>query len=205
MQESKKEIRGKGIFRRTFLALLLLGVGCIFVISQYQVILTRMGKFLAPEGTGKADVVILEGTEVVREDAVRIGIEMLSSRRAQGLVLVYQNSEDERIFARVSDYIPLLIQQLEVRGLRKDQVKVILVPKVHPLTLNEAQIVLSSLSKDGVRSAILVAEEFHTRRSYWIYKGVGKPLGIEIIPCPYFSRYQCETCVLSVSLHEIRW
>jgi uncharacterized SAM-binding protein YcdF (DUF218 family) len=77
-------------------------------------------------------------------------------------------------------------------GLGADQIQLIEVPVNHPVTLAEAQCVVSVLSGNGVKSAILLADGFHTRRSYWAYKKVGSSLGIEIIPCPYFAPYQNE-------------
>jgi hypothetical protein len=43
-----------------------------------------------------------------------------------------------------------------------------------------------------VKSAILLAEGFHTRRSFWTYKEVGLLKGIKIIPHPYFMKYMPE-------------
>jgi len=135
-------------------------------------------------------VVILEGSELIMGKGVEMGIGLLSSKRANRLVIVYHNSEKERIFDRPTNYNNFLTQKLEELGLKKDQVQVIGVTIDHPITLTEAQIVLSHLSKDRVKSAILLADGFHTRRSYWTYKHVGLPLGIKIIPYPYFTVYQ---------------
>jgi uncharacterized SAM-binding protein YcdF (DUF218 family) len=134
-------------------------------------------------------VVILEGTELIREDAVKIGMELLSSGEARRLVVVYQHSKNERIFGRPSNYGLYLTRELEKLGLRKGQIIVLEVPKEHPITLTEARIVLSDLSKRRIKSVVLVAEGFHTRRSLWTYRQVALPLGIEIIPSPYFTEY----------------
>ena len=121
-----------------------------------------------------------------------MGWSLLSSKRANRLVIVYHDPGNERIFAWPSNYNLFLIQKLEKLGLKKDQIQVIGVPDDHPITLVEAKIVLSDLSKQGVKSAILLVEGFHTRRSFWTYKQVGLPLGIKIIPCPYFTTYRNE-------------
>jgi uncharacterized SAM-binding protein YcdF (DUF218 family) len=141
---------------------------------------------------GNADVLIVENSEVIRAKGVESGRDLLSSGRANRLVIVYQNSENERIFDRPLNYNLLLIQKLEPLGVKKEQIKVIEVPTEHPITLTEAQTVLSNLSKSGVKSAILLADGFHTRRSYWAYKQVGLSLGIKIIPCPYFMKYRLD-------------
>lgn len=177
--------------KKLLFSVLLLGL-VVLLFFSHKIILVEAGRFLAPEGMGKADVVILEGTELIRETPIRIGISFLSSGRANRMVVVYQESEKEQIFARPLDYNLYLTKKLEDLGLEKDQIKVLKAPKEHPITLTEARIVLSNLSKTGVRSAVLLSEGFHTRRSYWAYKQVGLPLGIEIIPYPYFMRYQKE-------------
>lgn len=158
----------------------------------YQTILIGMGRFLALERLGKADVVILEGTELIREEAVMTGLKLISSGNARRLVIVYQESEEEKIFGRPLDYNLYLIRKLKELGLKEDQIIVLGVPKEHPITLTGAQIVLSNISKRGVKSAILLAEDFHTRRSYWTYRKVGSSLGIEIIPHAYFTKYRNE-------------
>jgi uncharacterized SAM-binding protein YcdF (DUF218 family) len=184
-------MKKRKISKKLLSSLILLGL-VILLAFYYQTILIGAGRFLALERLGKADVVILEGTELIREEAVRTGLKLLSSGNARCLVVVYQESEDERIFGRPPDYNLYLIGKLKELGLKGDQIVVLGVPKEHPITLTEAQIVLSNISKGGVKSAILLAEDFHTRRSYWIYRKVGSPLGIEIIPHAYFTKYRNE-------------
>jgi hypothetical protein len=184
-------MKSRAISRKTFF-FIFLGVTLVVLFLSYKTILIAAGHFLAPEGAGTADVVILENTELIREKGMEIAIDLLSSGRTNHLVIVYQNSRDKRIFDRSLNYNLLLIQKLETLGLNKDQIQVIEVPTEHPITLTEAQSVLSRLSGSGVKSAILIAEGFHTRRSYWAYKRVGLPLGIKIIPCPYFMKYRNE-------------
>jgi hypothetical protein len=181
-----RKISGKKFF------FILSGFVLLILLLSYKHILIAAGKFLAPEGEGNADVVILENTELIREKGLKISMDMLSSGRTNLLVIVYQNSGDERIFDRPSNYTVLITQKLEDLGLKKDQFQVIEVPMEHPITLTEAQTVLSILSRSGLKSAILLAEGFHTRRSYWAYKQIGASLGIKIIPYPYFSKYRNE-------------
>jgi hypothetical protein len=77
------KVKGKTTFLFIFL-----GVGFVFLAFCYQAILIEAGRFLAPERAGKADVIILERTELIREDAVRIGLKLLSSGNARRLVVV---------------------------------------------------------------------------------------------------------------------
>ena len=188
----RKNTKGRRPFRATFGALLLLvGAGSLLYFF-HPAVLTAAGRYLAPEGAGKADVVILEGGELVKEKAVKIGMGLISSGRASGLVVVYQDSENEKAFGKPADYTNFLMEKIGDLGLKKDQIKILPVPQEHPITLNEARVVLSHLSRYKIQSAILITEDFHSRRSYWVYKKVGTPLRIEIIPYPYFPRFEVD-------------
>jgi hypothetical protein len=178
--------------KELFFSFILLGLVSIVLFLSYQTILMKAGNFLAPQGIGTADVAILEGAELIKEKPIKIGMGLLSSGKVSRIVIVVkQDSTNGKIFA-LPNYTVLLTNNLEGLGLKRDQFQVLGVPTNHPITLTEAQIVLSNLSKSGVSSTILLAEGFHTRRSFWTYKKVGKSLGIEIILHPYFINYQNE-------------
>jgi hypothetical protein len=187
-----KYMKKKTGLRKAALFLALLGCAAILLVFFRKPILGEAGKYLAPEAMDNADVVILVGDELLRWDGVEIGMRLLSTGRVNSLVVVVHQAFKNRPPFALPDYPLLLANELENLELKKDQFQVIAVPIDHPITLVEAKIVLSSLSKTGVGSAILLAQGFHTRRSYWVYKQVGLPLGIEIIPCPYFVTYQRE-------------
>jgi uncharacterized SAM-binding protein YcdF (DUF218 family) len=174
-------MKAKKLFSLGFLVCL-----AIFLLFTYQTILVQAGKYLAPEKDGKADLVILEGTGSVRMDLVKTGMDFIASGNAKGLVIVVQQGSKEKQPSAVTIPPRLLAEKMVELGIRRDQVKIIEVPSKHPVTLTAAQIVVNGLSRNGVRSAILVSEGFHTRRSYWAYKQAGLPLGIAIFPHPYY-------------------
>ena len=160
----------------------------LLLFYYHKTILVEVGKYLAPGGMSKADVLIMEGGMLIKLSAVKIGLNVIFSGTANCLVAVDQDVIGEDIFA-LSNYPQLVAKNLEALGLKKGQYEIIGVPAKHPVTLREAEVVLSLLSKKGVRSAILLTQGFHTRRSYWAYTRVGLPLGIKIIPLPYFTNY----------------
>lgn len=184
-------MKNKRTSGKIFVGLALLGVVLLLLFSCYKTILIEIGKYLAPEGMGKADVLIVEGGMLIKLSAVKIGLNVIFSGTANRLVAVDQDVIGEDIFA-LSDYPQLVAKNLEALGLKKGQYEIIGVPAKHPVTLREAEVVLSHLSKKGVRSAILLTQGFHARRSYWAYTRVGLPLGIKIIPLPYFTNYRKE-------------
>ncbi|MBM4308765.1 MAG: hypothetical protein FJ123_18725 [Deltaproteobacteria bacterium] len=188
---NRKRRDGRVLRRVIFLIAFLVG-GALLVFSFYPALLSAGGKYLAPQGVGKADVVIIEGTEIIKERTVRVGMELISSGRAKRLVVVYHDS-DERPMGLPNPYDFFLRQKINDWGLHQDQIRVYIVPKEHPITLNEARIVLSKLVVDKTQKAILLAENFHTRRSYWAYKVVGKTFGVDIISYPYFSGFKIDS------------
>jgi len=67
-----------------------------------------------------------------------------------------------------------------------------MVPVRHPITLREAEVVLNNLSRENIKSAILVSPGFHTRRSYLVYQYIGRPLQIKIFPEASFTGYNLD-------------
>lgn len=178
----------------------------------FHVSLLKMaGNFLAPEMVEKAEAVIIESSELVREKAIKIGISLISQGKADLLVVIFQNSPEEKIFGRPENYAGYLFREIEKMGLKKEQIMILKVPKEHPITLIEAQTILPELAKKQIKKIILLAESFHVRRSFWVYKKVGNPLGIEIFPLPFFIKYKKENCwqntqgVREFSLESIKY
>lgn len=183
------ELREAGMKNKKIISLIFIFSFLIFIAIFYQHIFIFAGDFLAPEKIEKAEAVVIESSELVREKAIKIGINLLSQGKANLLVVVFQNSPEEKIFGRPWGYISLLSKEIEKMGLKKDQIMVLEVPKEHPITLIEAQTVLPQLAKKHIKKIILLAESFHVRRSLWAYKKVGEKMGMKIFPLPFFLKY----------------
>jgi uncharacterized SAM-binding protein YcdF (DUF218 family) len=182
-----KKYDKKKIIPLAFLALVLT-LSLVF----YQSFLRMAGEYMAPANLKEAEAVVIESSELVREKAVKMGMELISQNKARLLVVVYQNSLEEKVFGRPNDYGDFLAAKLESWNLKNEQILIIKVPKDHPITLIEAQIVLKYLAEKGIKKVILLAESFHTRRSFWAYKKVGDDLDMKIYPLPYFLKYHRE-------------
>jgi hypothetical protein len=171
--------------------LLSLGILVLALLVLYQPALKGLGHFLAPQGTGKAEAVVVEGNEVVREGAVGVGVGLIKEGRAKQLILVlHRYSENEQLFAIQDKYQGWLEEELERRGLRKNQYRIWVLPiNGHPITLSEAQYVVPRLLQTGVHQAILLCLSFHTRRSLLVYQNQGQALGVRFIPYSYFPSY----------------
>jgi len=146
---------------------------------------------LAPTSNEKAEVVILEGTQVVKKGILDAGIRLLSDGKAKSMVVVLHHpSRENQVFALEHRYTQLIMEELENLGLEEEKVKVISAPiDGHPITLSEARFVVKKLSQNGARSAILVSEGFHTRRSFGTYSQEGARVGLHVVPYSYFVEY----------------
>ena len=135
---------------------------------------------------------ILEGNQVVKKGALNAGMRLLVDGKAKRMVVVLHHpSKENQVFALENRYTQLLINELQNLGLGKEKVQVISAPiDGHPITLTEARFVVNKLSQNGTRSAILVSEGFHTRRSFWVYRGEGARVALHVIPYPYFVEYE---------------
>ena len=163
----------------------------IFVFIFRETILLKAGSFMAPAGDHKAEVAILEGTEFISTGAITSGMDLLSSGKVKRIVIVLQNiAPTDRPYGINGNYPDIVKQKIKNFGLREAEFKVIVVHIGHPVTLKEAESVLKALSKENIKSAILLSQGFHTRRSYLAYQYIGMPLHIKIFPSASFTNYQ---------------
>jgi hypothetical protein len=183
-----KNLKSKQLF---YVPLGLVLILCGLLIF-HQPILKGAGRFLAPTGDEAAEVLILEGTQVVENGALDAGMKLLSNGRANRMVVVLQKPLKEgQVFALQGKYTQLIINELEHLGLEKGRVQVISAPiDGHPVTLSEARFVVGKLSQNGVRSAILLSKGFHTRRSFGVYSQEGNRVGLHVGPSSYFTEYE---------------
>ena len=146
---------------------------------------------MAPTGDYKADVAILEGTEFIRTGTITSGMDLLSSGKVNRIIIVLQNiAPAHRPFGINGNYPEIVKQRLKYLGLKEAQFQIIISPIRYPVTLKEAEVALETLSKENIKSAILLSPGFHTRRSYLAYQYVGIPLQIKIYPYACFTGYQ---------------
>ncbi len=137
--------------KRIFYPVGLLAGFLLILIFLSGPILNRAGDFLAPLSKEKAEVVILEGTETIRNGAVKEGVDLLQNSKTRRLVVVMHLHEKEgQLFAIQEEYPRMLRKKLKTLGLREEQLEIILVPiNDHPITLTEARFVMAHISERG--------------------------------------------------------
>jgi hypothetical protein len=182
--------KAKWIWGGICLSLLLM---IILVFSFRVTILMRAGRFMAPEGKYIADVAILEGAEFIDREIVTNGMNLLSSGNVKRLIVVlHRIAPSDRPFALNEDYPDLVKKEMEALGLKERDFKIIVTFIHHPVTLIEARGAVETISKEGVKSAILLSKGFHARRSYLVYQHVCSPFQIKIFPSACFNSYQLD-------------
>jgi len=166
----------------------------IIIIYLFRVaILIRAGEFMGPGGNYAADVAILEGTEFIKRDIVMNGINLLSSGRVKRLIVVlHRIAPSDRPFAINEDYPELVKKEIKALGLKERDFRIIVAHIDSPITLTEARVVAEAISKDEIKSAILLSPGFHTRRSYLVYQYACNPFQIKIFPYACFDSYQLD-------------
>lgn len=165
-------------------------VAAVFFIlyAKKEAILTGAGRFMAPAGDYRADIVILEGADYIRTGFIQAGLELLQAGKVKKIIVViHRIAPAHRPFGINGDYPDEVCRKLRDAGLQEGQFKVIVVPIRTPVTLKEAQFVIKELEHERVKDAILIAPSFHTRRSYLCYAYCGLPQGIRIYPHALFT------------------
>ena len=148
---------------------------------------------MAPEGNYTADVAILEGTEFIDRNVIMSGMNLLSSGKVKRLIVVlFLIAPSHRPFALNEDYTDLVKKEMEALGLKERDFRIIVTHIHPPLTLTSARGVMEIISKEDVKSAILLSPGFHTRRSYLVYQHVCIPFQIKIFPSACFNSYQLD-------------
>ena len=173
--------------------LFLAAAGALLVFLWREPILIRAGHFMAPQIDYSADAVILEGSDYISTGFIQAGMDLLSSGKAKKMIVViHRIAPAHRPFGIGGDYPDIVSQKLKSMGLKERDFRVIVSPIRQPVTLKEAQFVLPELAREQIRTAILLAPAFHTRRSYLCYQFVGEPLRIKIFPRAVFTNYRME-------------
>jgi uncharacterized SAM-binding protein YcdF (DUF218 family) len=179
--------KSKWIWSGIFLSIFLIIIIAFFF---HAAILFHAGKFMAPEGDYEADVAILDGSEYVSTGMVVQGLNLLSSGKVKRLVIVlHRIAWLHRPYGLNTDYANFVRKELQDHGLKETDFKIIETPIRNPVTLTAARVALDALSRENVKSAILLSSGFHTRRSFLAYQFAGIPHQIKIFPTACFTEY----------------
>ena len=175
----------RGIFPSIFLI--------IIIAFFHAAILSHAGKFMAPVGDYEADVAIIEGSEYIPTGMVDQGLNLLSSGKVKRLVIVlHRIARLHRPYGLNKGYANLVRKELQNHGVKETDLIIIETTIRNPVTLTEAGEALNALSRENVKSAILLSSGFHTRRSFLAYQFVGIPLQIKIFPSACFTEYELD-------------
>lgn len=153
-----------------------------------ETILEKAGGFMAPRGDYEADIAIVGGTSFLDRPVAEAGIELLMAGKVKRLAVVLHNINPQHRPLGLNDNYPGMVrQEMLKRGLAEKDFEIIIARIDHPVTLTEAQNAMKAIAKQNVKSAILLAPGFHTRRSYLVYQHAADPYNIKIYPQACFA------------------
>lgn len=152
-------------------------------------VLSRAGEFMAPRGEYKADIAIVAGASYLERYVAEAGFELLKTGKVKRLAIVLHNINPlGRPYGLNENYPEMVRKEILKRGLKESEFEVLVVRIDHPITLTEARNAIKALARENIKSAILLAPSFHTRRSYLAYQYAANPYQIVIYPQACFSR-----------------
>lgn len=186
--------RGKSKLKWVLGGLCLSAVLVIVLVYIFrEPILDRAGELMAPHGEYSADIAILCGTSFLDRSVANAGFELLKAGKVKRLVVVLHNiSPLHRPYGYNDNYPEMVRKEIRKSGLKESDFEILVTHIHHPLTLIEAQGAMKAISQMNVRSAVLLAPGFHTRRSYLVYQYCASPYQIKIYPQACFKGYMSE-------------
>jgi hypothetical protein len=107
---------------------------------------------------------------------------------ARILVPVSASGDD----AAVANPVSRGIAELMARFARLDRLEIIAIRQVEPYTLNTAYQIRDFLTREHIRSLVVVAPAFRSRRSSLVYGAVLRPAGIQVSCVPVFESHTPE-------------
>jgi hypothetical protein len=156
-------------------------------------ILTKAGEFMAPRGEYTADIAILGGTTFLDRTIADAGFELLKTGKVKRLVVVLHRIHPlHRPYGMNENYPEMVRKEILKRGISEKYFEIMVTHIHEPITLTEAQGALKLIAREKVKTAILLAPGFHTRRSYLVYQCVGNSYNLKIYPQACFNGYKPE-------------
>ena len=151
--------------------------------------LPSLGRSLTcTEEVGPSDVILVENFDP----------NYLLFERAAGLekaghsARVLVPTEASRDDPAVADTVSQGIAELMARVARVHNLKIIPIRDIEPISLNAAYQIRDFLTKERLRSVIVVAPAFRSRRSSLVYRAVLRPAGIQVYCMPVLGEHTPE-------------
>jgi len=148
----------------------------------------RIGQSLVcTEEVGRSDVILVENFDpnyLLFERAAALQKAGLSAR----VLVTTKASGDPEVVNTVSKSIAELMARLA----RVQNLEIIQIREIEPISLNTAHQIRDVLAKEHLRSVLVVTPGFRSRRSSLVSHAVLKPTGIQVYCMPVFGRHTPE-------------
>jgi len=138
------------------------------------------------EELGPSDAILVENLD--QDYLVFEGAAVLQQAGLSARVLV--PTVASRSNPRVANAVDRGIAELMARVARLQNPEIIpILEDIEPISLNSAYEIRDFLTKEHLRSVIVVAPAFRSKRSFLIYRAVLTPVGIQVYCVPVFGKH----------------
>jgi len=135
------------------------------------------------EEVGPSDAILVENFDpnyLLFERAAALEKAGLSAK----VLVPTEASQDD---PEVADTVSQGIAELMARVAQVQSLKIVPTREIEPITLNAAYQIRDFLTKERLRSVIVVTPAFRSRRSSLVYRAVLRPAGIQVYCMPVFG------------------
>ncbi len=172
------------LFRIVFFSVFILAL--ITLLSTKKLWLASMASVLdVPYDGEHADLVIVEGGNIVPAVFMERAIELIKNGKAEKLLIVLNTADGAVDAFGVDNYPALLDTALIKRNVLKSQYHILLSHIQDPFTRNSAVSISQYLENNPATTdtLILLQDTFHIKRSLLAYRKVFEPNEIHVLAC----------------------
>lgn len=160
---------------------ILLLIALLFMLMP--ALLRGLGAFLdMSPSSQKCDAIIIEGGHTLSNFMTSAAIEAWRRGQVKKIVVTLSGYDGELAVFGLRNYDVLAAAEFVARGVPRDSFLIAIMKINEPYTYNAARALAPMLKKAGIRSVLLLHDNFHIKRSYLTYRKVLQGDGLEVHP-----------------------
>ncbi len=168
---------------------------CIVSVSIFIKPLFRStGRYLSmPDSTETADVVVVEGGNIISRIKMNRAIQLYKTGRAKRILILLNSSHGNVDVFGIGNYNKIIAAMLDSLGVPAQDYNIQNIVVHGPYARNTALELYGILKGKNVSSIMLVNDKFHIRRSYLAYQKVLREININVYTCTFDIYVDTET------------
>jgi len=149
-------------------------------------ILVSIAEYLhVPRQSESADIVVIEGGYFLSDFHVKAGLQAFQEGSVSNILITINNQQGEIDIFGLNDFESILYRALDSLGIETESVHLLYLDIKPPFTINTAIKVALYCENHGFKSALLVNDNFHMRRSIMAYRAVFQIFNLRVYPYTY--------------------